>query len=97
MKTAMEERDGYVLIRLRVQPKAARNAISLAADGRFRVTLTAPPVEGAANKALTAFLAKALHVPKGAVELVGGARSRDKTLSIRGLSAPEVRSRLSLP
>ena len=56
--------------------------------------LTAPPVEGAANRALVEFLADALDVPKSAVEIVAGARSREKRVRVAGMSAEALRSRL---
>lgn len=55
-------------------------------DGRpvLEVRVAAPPVEGAANAALVAFLAKALALPRSAVMLVAGERARVKRLHIRG-------------
>ncbi|NIA14888.1 MAG: hypothetical protein GWP08_12490 [Nitrospiraceae bacterium] len=86
----IEAREGRVLLRVRVQPRASRDAIRLESDGRIRVTLMAPPVEGAANKALTAFIAKRLGIAKRQVTLVQGGHSREKTLSVEGVGAEEV-------
>jgi hypothetical protein len=58
--------------------------------GVFRIKLTAPPVEGRANKALRSFLADRLGLSMGNVEIVSGARSRTKTVRIHGLSQAEV-------
>jgi uncharacterized protein (TIGR00251 family) len=88
------EKDGRTLIRVRVQPKASRNTVVLGTDGRIRVCLTAPPVRGEANRALMAFLAKALGIPKGALTLVSGENARDKTIRVSGRSASELLSRL---
>jgi hypothetical protein len=85
-----------VLLRVRVQPKASRNALVVEGDGRIRVALTAPPIDGAANEALKAFLAKALSVPRRAVVLVQGEKSRDKTVSIQGVTAEHIRRTLGL-
>jgi len=92
--TAVEEKDGRVLLRVRVQPRASRNALFREPDGRIRVALMAPPVEGAANKALAEFIAKLFGVPRGAVVLVAGERSRDKTVAISGITRQEVVSKL---
>ena len=92
--TAVEEKDGRVLLRVRVQPRASRNALFREPDGRIRVALMAPPVEGAANKALAEFIAKLLGVPRGAVVLAAGERSRDKTLAISGVARQDVVSKL---
>lgn len=79
-----------VLLRVRVQPRASRNCIRREPDGRIRVALNAPPVEGKANKALCAFLAKQFGLSKSAVLLESGERSRDKTLRLRNARAAEV-------
>lgn len=88
----IEERNGQVLLRVRVQPKASRNAIRMEPDGRIRVALTAPPVEGAANKALIQFIAKKMGIPKAGVTLLRGEKARDKTLGLAGVTAVQVRA-----
>jgi uncharacterized protein len=50
----------------------------------LRVKLTAPPVEGKANKALVQLLAKTLGIPKRDVEIISGERSSEKILRISG-------------
>ncbi len=92
--SSTEKEPPYAVIEVRVQPKASRNAISIEPDGRIRVALTAPPVEGAANKALIRFIAEVLGIAKGSVSLVRGEKSRDKALRITGMSPNDVRSRL---
>ncbi len=89
-----EHKDGSVHVRVRVQPRASRNQISLEPDGRIKVVLTAAPVEGAANKAVAEMVAGALGVAKSAVAVVKGDKSREKTLAIAGLKPEEVRVRL---
>jgi len=86
-----ESGDGATF-RVRVAPRASRDRIGGAHAGALKVALTAPPVEGAANAALIALLAKALRVPKGAIEVVHGQTSRDKTVLARGVSADAVRA-----
>ena len=55
------------------------------------VKLTAPPVEGAANKACIEFIAGLLGVKKGSVTILSGAASRDKIFRIEGVSREDVR------
>lgn len=57
-----------------------------AAPGRpcLLARVTAPPAEGAANAALIALVAKAVGVPKSAVTLAAGGKSRLKSLDIAG-------------
>jgi hypothetical protein len=58
------------------------------------VRLAAPPVEGRANDALVRFLAVALGVPRGAVTVVAGTRSRRKLLHITGVTLADAERRL---
>ena len=90
----IEEKGGCVLLRVRVQPRASRNAIRVEPDGRIRVALTAPPADGTANASLCSFLAKILSIPKTAVSLSKGERSRDKVLCLANMAADEVRRRV---
>jgi uncharacterized protein (TIGR00251 family) len=72
-------------IEVKVQPRAKRNALTLLQDGRWKVTLTAPAVEGKANEALIEFFARGLRIPRSRIRLVTGAKSRLKTLVIDGI------------
>ncbi len=78
----MTEKDGGVVFAVFVQPKASRNQVAGLHGDALKIRLTAPPVEGAANKACTQFLAKTLGVPKSAVEIVSGHASRNKKILI---------------
>ena len=79
-------------IKVRVLPRSSRIEIIGIEDDTYKVKLTAPPVEGKANKALIGVLARRLGIGKGRVEIVSGDRSRLKTIRIHGLSAEEVSS-----
>jgi uncharacterized protein (TIGR00251 family) len=65
-------------------------------DGTLRVRVAAPPVEGKANRALVAFLAKVLGVRKNRVEIVAGERGLDKIISVVEISAEEAERRIQL-
>jgi len=84
------------LLRVRVQPRASREDIVGLAEGRLRVALTAPPVEGAANDALRRFMAARLGVARGRVTLESGEKSREKTLRVVGMPEMAVREALGL-
>jgi uncharacterized protein (TIGR00251 family) len=75
---------------VQVVPRSSREKLSLMGD-RIKVQLTAPPVDGAANEALRAFIAKLLGVPKSKVEILRGSSSRKKTLRVEGASAEKLR------
>lgn len=85
---------GTLTLTVRVTPRASRDALTLE-DGILRARLTAPPVEGAANEALVTLLADRLHLPKRAITIVRGATSRDKQIAISGITADELRARLT--
>ncbi len=74
-----------MLIDILVQPRASRAKLGPMHDGRLKVAVTAPPVDGEANAAVIELLAKALGVPRRAVEVVAGASSRRKTVRIEGV------------
>ncbi|MBP8951174.1 MAG: DUF167 domain-containing protein [Armatimonadetes bacterium] len=73
-------------LRLRVIPRARKDEIAGERDGAVVVRLQAPPVEGAANKALLKFLAKQLGVRPGDLTIASGAQSRDKIVRVEGLT-----------
>ena len=75
---------------MRVQPRASRDAIAGARAGALLVRLTAPPVEGAANQALTRLIARALSVAPSAVQLLRGAAGRDKLILVVGVRRADV-------
>ena len=84
-----------IRLNVRVTPRARKSAVTglvEGADGRFAIAvkLAAPPVDGAANQALIAFLAVALGVGRSSVEIVSGEKSRLKTVRIARLSAEAV-------
>jgi uncharacterized protein (TIGR00251 family) len=84
-----------LLLDVHVVPRASRSAIAGIHDGKLKVTLDAPPVDGEANAALIAFLAKRLQVPKRDVTLVRGATNRQKTVALRGVAAERVLALIS--
>ena len=73
-----------------VAPRASECTFAGVHDGRVKVMLDAPPVDGKANEALIAFFAKALGRPKRDVTIVRGLKGRQKTLALRGTSVAEV-------
>ena len=70
-----------------VQPRASRAKLGPMHDGRLKVSVTAPPVDGEANAAVIELLAKELGVPKRQIEVIAGASSRRKTVRIEGADA----------
>jgi uncharacterized protein (TIGR00251 family) len=93
---ALDLRDGDagLTLRVRVQPRASKDALGGEREGALVVRLTAPPVEGAANEALVRFLGRALGVAPSAVRVLSGASGRNKVVSVAGLDAATARERL---
>lgn len=79
---------------VRVQPRASRNEVVGWREGALAIRLTAPPVEGSANRACVDFLAEVLGVRRGDVELVRGQKSREKRFRVHGLTPEELLARV---
>ena len=69
--------------KIAVQPRASRNQVVGLKGDALKVKLTAPPVDGAANKACLQFLAKTLKVPKSRLAILSGESSRTKRILAR--------------
>lgn len=83
-----------IAIALVAAPRASRSEVVGVVEGRLKVRVAAPPVDGAANAELIRFLAKTLGVPRGAVAVTAGAAGRRKTVLIRGIAAAAARGLL---
>jgi uncharacterized protein len=79
---------------IRVQPRAARPAITGTMGDVLKISLSAPPLDGRANAEVVDFFAEILAVPRASVQVVSGERSRNKTVRIAGRSSAEVLRRL---
>lgn len=87
---AISETGSSVTFRVRVQPRASRDAVGGEWEGALRVRLTAPPVDSRANEALCKLLAEHLNVPPRAVRILSGERCRTKRVEVRGVSAAQI-------
>lgn len=83
-----------VEISVRVIPRARRSELAGERHGELLIRLAAPPVDGAANQALIAFLSEQLDCPQRTIALVGGQASRSKRLTIEGISETKARTAL---
>lgn len=84
--------DGGVRLAVRVSPRASRDAVegvTADADSKplLKIRLTAPPVDGEANAALIAFLARALGLKKAQIAIQSGETGRTKILQLTGDAA----------
>jgi len=83
--------DGTLLLSLYVQPRSSRNELAGLHGDALKLRLTAPPVEGRANKAVVSFLAKLLKIPKSAILIKSGLQSRSKKLVLSRVHEDDVR------
>ena len=73
-----------------VQPRASKTEVSGMHDGLIRIRLAAPPVDGAANAALVAFIAERLDIAKSRVRVISGLASRRKVVRVEGMTEATV-------
>lgn len=86
----LNEKDGAVTIKVKVQPRAPRTEIVGEHAGTLKLRVAAPPVDGRANEECRRFLAKLFGVSATSVEIISGETSRDKVIRIRSISARRV-------
>jgi uncharacterized protein (TIGR00251 family) len=91
---SITEHDGASTALVRVKPRASRARVVGVRAGAVEIALTAPPVDGAANEALVAFIAAACGVPKRDVTIVRGEKSREKLVRVAGVGADALRAAL---
>ena len=85
---------GGAVLEVPVQPRASRSRVVGEHDGRVKIQLAAPPVDGEANAALVEFLARALRVRKADVTIERGETGRRKTVRVVGVTAAQAAAAL---
>jgi uncharacterized protein (TIGR00251 family) len=79
-----------ITIDILVQPRASREKIGPMHDGRIKIAVTAPPVDGEANAAVIELLARQLGIARSSIEVVAGASSRRKTIKIANVTEQQI-------
>jgi len=72
-----------IIFKVFIQPRASKNIIAGIYGDAIKIRLTAPPVNGAANKMCIKYLANILKVPKSKIEIISGHTSRTKHLLVK--------------
>lgn len=90
----VKETEDGVLLSVHVQLSAKREGVVGEFNGRLKIALSAPPVDGKANERLARWLSKTLALPRASITLVAGQTSRDKRLCLRGANAAMLLKRL---
>ena len=93
MDLSSNKKNNY--LHIKVTPNASRNEILGFTDGVLQVKIAAPPVRGKADRELTSFLSQALGVSKSSISIVKGQTSRNKVITIDGLTQSDIVKRLS--
>ena len=79
----MQENPNGITLKVFIQPRASKNMIAGIHGDALKIKLTAPPVDGAANKMCIKYLAKCLMLPKSSIEIISGQTSRTKLVLFR--------------
>ena len=90
----LEQREDGVLLPVKARAGGAKNGITGTHDGALKVMVTQAPEKGKANQAIVKLLAKSLGLQKSQITLLSGQTSPQKSFSIAGVSAAELRERL---
>ena len=91
----LREDDRGVVLSVHARPGAKKDAVAGVFDGKLKVALAAPPVDGKANAKLCAFLAKKIDTSKSGVTLISGETSREKRVRITDIAPEAVLEALS--
>jgi len=82
-----EEKEGFLILNIRVVPRASRNEIAGVQGDALKVRIQAPPLDGKANAYLIKFLSKHWKIPRSNIEILSGETGRNKRLRINRPSA----------
>ncbi|RMH05105.1 MAG: YggU family protein [Nitrospirae bacterium] len=95
MEQILRETNDGVLLRVTVQPRAARTEYVGLHGDTIKIRVAAPPVDNAANEALCRFLADWFRIPKRAVHLCAGHQGRQKQVKLQGISLHHAKTLLA--
>jgi uncharacterized protein (TIGR00251 family) len=83
-----------VTFSVKVHPRAKRTAITGTAGDALKISLTAPPVDGKANKAVIEFLSGIVEIPRSSVTIASGETNRLKVIRVIGVDKATLEQRL---
>lgn len=79
----IQKNSNGIILKVFVQPRSSKNMIAGQHGDALKIKLTAPPVDGAANKMCVQHLAKWLKISKSSIEIISGHTSRTKRFLLR--------------
>ena len=83
MSLSVQENRRGLTLKVFIQPRSSKNTIAGLHGDALKIKLTAPPIDGAANKMCIEYLAKCCGVPRSSIEIVSGQTSRTKRVLFR--------------
>jgi uncharacterized protein (TIGR00251 family) len=86
MECLSEQKDGTLLLTVYIQPRASRALLAGLHNGALKLSITAPPVEGKANRAVVKYISRLFNLPPKAVSIMSGHQSRTKRLTVKNIS-----------
>jgi hypothetical protein len=75
--------DKGIIILVKVIPGSSKSELSDIIDGVLKIKLNSPPIEGKANSECIKILSKFLNIPKSSIEIINGAKSKNKSVLIK--------------
>jgi uncharacterized protein len=93
MPFIQEDNDGIIL-NILIQPRSSKNMVAGPHGDALKIKLTAPPVDGAANKMCIEYIAKWVRIPKSSIEIISGHASRTKRVLLRCRNDTKDRKRI---
>ena len=96
MELSIKETENGVLFAAIIQPRSSENMITGIHGDALKIKLTAPPVDGAANKLCVKFLASVLGLPSSDIEIIKGHSGRKKKIFVRSVTREYLESKISL-
>ncbi len=94
MKEYLRQTKSGIELFIRLSPRAAKDGIGGLHNGRLKVSVTSPPVDGKANNHLIKLLSSRLKTAKGNLSIVAGQTSRDKTVLVQDMVSEKIEKRL---
>ncbi len=95
MKLWIQEKENCILLKIHVNPRSSKNQVTGLHGDALNVKLTAPAVEGKANKALVEFLSEYFGIKKKQVEIKSGDKSREKTVALKDVGIRNIEERIA--
>ena len=87
----INDKEGSLTFRVRVQPRASRTEIAGEHAGAVKLRIAAPPVDGKANEECRRFLARILGVSLASIEIIAGQSSKDKVIRAHNVEPEQAR------